>query len=72
MSHKSGTDRQTDRQTDGQIKLGGATVYQTVTINLRFYVIHFMNSAVGIDIAFPSLPILFRPSVLIIDILVVK
>ena len=33
ISHKSGTDRQTHRQTHRQIKLGGATVYQTVTIN---------------------------------------
>ena len=36
ISRKSGTDTHThtDRQTDRQIKLGGATVYQTVTIKL--------------------------------------
>ena len=32
ISRKCGTDTQTDTHTDRQIKLGGATVYQTVTI----------------------------------------
>ena len=32
ISRKSGTDRHAHTHTDRQIKLGGATVYQTVTI----------------------------------------